>query len=105
MSFLTNLLIRLVSLTAPPPPLRAGCSRFESDSREEASTSHLWRIEGGRQEERGLMEGREVVGGETARGEGGVKEQEGFVKKVGEECWGKGQSREREDGGVRKARE
>lgn len=51
------------------------------------------------------MEGREVVGGETARGEGGVKEQEGFVKKVGEECWGKGQSREREDGGVRKARE
>lgn len=42
------------------------------------------------------MEGREVVGGETERGEGGVKEQEGFVKKVGEECWGKGQSRERE---------
>lgn len=29
-------------------------------------------------------------------GGGGVKEHGGFAKKVGEECWGKGQSRERE---------
>lgn len=27
---------------------------------------------------------------------GGVKEQEGFAKKVGEECWGKGQRRKGE---------
>lgn len=35
-------------------------------------------------------------GGETARGEGEVKEQEGFAKKEGEESWGKGQRVERE---------
>lgn len=50
-----------------------------------------------------------MVGGETLRveGGGGVKEQEGFAKKVGEECWGKGQSRERErmDREVRMERE
>lgn len=40
----------------------------------------------------------EVVGVKL-RGEGGgggVKEQEGFAKKVGEECWGKGQRRKSE---------
>lgn len=44
------------------------------------------------------MEGSGVVGQRTwgggveaARGEGEVREQEGFAKKDGEESWGKGQ--------------
>ncbi len=43
-----------------------------------------------------MMEGSGVEGGETARGKGEVKEQEGFVKEEGEESWGKGQRFKRE---------
>lgn len=50
-------------------------------------------MEGSRVERR-RVEGR---WGETARGEGEVKEQEGFARKDGEGSWGKGQ-REREGG-------
>lgn len=42
------------------------------------------RVEGWRVEQGG-------GGIETARGEGEVKEQQGFAKKDGEESWGKGQ--------------
>lgn len=54
------------------------------------------------------MEGREVVVvggggwvGEAARGKGGVKEQEGFVKKVGEEYEVLGEGTESRDRGRR----
>ena len=110
MSFLTYLLILSLTPSLPPPPTGLVAAGLSLTVREEASTSHLRRIEGGRQEERD--DGGQRVGG---REEGrGLKLQEARERsknrrdlrgKRGRGGGDRAREREREDGGVSKEEE